>query len=329
MSEHTVAFEASDHRFTCGEHETLLHGALARGIAFPYECSTGACGTCRFELLRGEIETLWPDAPGLSERMRAKGRHLACQTRPRTDLVIKAHPEDRCRPPVPPMTARAMLSERTALTHDMVEFVFQTREPAAFMPGQYVLLRWPGTEGARAYSMCNLPNDAGEWRLIVKRKHGGAMTVAMIDGAEPGQTAELSGPYGMAYLDGTMVGDILCIAGGSGLSPALSVARAALARPPGARVELFYGARTPGDLVDLAALSGGVASLRAVSSVSEDGGDWDGARGFVHEVARRQATLSPDAHVFVAGPPPMIAASLSMLSEAGVPRAQVHFDSFY
>ena len=46
--------------------DSLLRAALRAGIGFPHECSVGGCGACRFELLGGEVEDLWPEAPGLS-----------------------------------------------------------------------------------------------------------------------------------------------------------------------------------------------------------------------------------------------------------------------
>ena len=44
--------------------DALLRGALRAGLAFPYECSVGGCGACRFELLEGEVATLWEGRAG-------------------------------------------------------------------------------------------------------------------------------------------------------------------------------------------------------------------------------------------------------------------------
>ena len=329
-----VDLDASEHAFMSPPDETILHSALRQGIGFPYECSTGACGSCRFELISGDVQTLWAEAPGLSERMRARGnRHLACQTVARSDLRIKAHPEERCCPPIAPTLSTAVLTERRSLTHDMTEFVFRTDQPAEFMPGQYVLLRTARVSGARAYSMCNLPNDRGEWRLIIKRKAEGVLTGSLFDTATVGQTVELSGPYGMAYLSREMAGDILCIAGGSGLSPVLSVAMAAIRSDRERKVELFYGGRTPKDIIELSAIAESdclpVGSVMFIPAISEAVDGWPGERGFIHEVAARRATISQDTNVFVAGPRPMITETLRILAETGVRRDKIHFDSFY
>jgi len=47
------------------QDDTVLRAALRAGIRFPYECSVGGCGACRFDLLDGDMVTLWDSAPGL------------------------------------------------------------------------------------------------------------------------------------------------------------------------------------------------------------------------------------------------------------------------
>ena len=334
MGEYRVELADDGPAFACERTETVLHAALRQRVGFPYECSTGACGTCRFELVAGAVETLWADAPGLNERMRARGnRHLACQSRPLGDLIIKARPEERCLPTFAPGSWTATLAQRRDLTRDMAEFTFHTGVPAAFAPGQYILLHGAAVAGARAYSMANLANAAGEWRLIVKRRGGGALTRHLFEVAAPGEPFALNGPYGMAHLRAGMTGDIVCIAGGSGLSPMLSVVRGALEQGHPRRVALFYGARAPDDLVtpaDLGELGGWCADpANFTAALSEPPDGWTGASGFIHDVVARSGRLADEADVFVAGPPPMIEATLAMLAGVGVARGRIHFDSFY
>jgi toluene monooxygenase electron transfer component len=76
---------ATGETYSCAGDDTLLRAALRAGRGFPYECNSGSCGTCKVELVEGEIHTLRPDAPGLAERDRAKNRVLACQAEPRGD----------------------------------------------------------------------------------------------------------------------------------------------------------------------------------------------------------------------------------------------------
>lgn len=69
-------------------HDCILRVGLRAGLGLPYECNSGGCGSCKFELIEGEVEELWPEAPGLTARDRKKERQLACQCRAKGDLVI-------------------------------------------------------------------------------------------------------------------------------------------------------------------------------------------------------------------------------------------------
>src|SRR5205085_4989807 len=50
--------------FPCAADDTILRAGLRAGLGLPYECNAGSCGTCRVELVRGEIDSIRPDAPG-------------------------------------------------------------------------------------------------------------------------------------------------------------------------------------------------------------------------------------------------------------------------
>jgi toluene monooxygenase electron transfer component len=143
----------------------------------------------------------------------------------------------------------------------------------------------------------------------------------------------------MAYLRTEPARDIVCIAGGSGLAPVLSIARGVAANPAmdGVRLHLFYGGRGARDIC-------GEEMLRALPGFGErffyhpiismpdeaELATWSGKVGFVHELARDTIGVDLPAHeIYFAGPPAMAQAVQRMLFDAGVPGAQVHFDAFY
>lgn len=97
-------------RFEQAPGDTLLRAALRAGVGLSYECNSGGCGGCKFELLAGDVETLWPDAPGLGERDRRRGRHLACQCRALGDVSIKAASGAEYVPLRQPRRRRAVLT---------------------------------------------------------------------------------------------------------------------------------------------------------------------------------------------------------------------------
>lgn len=331
---------SEEQSFTCAEDDTILNAALRSSVGLSYECNSGGCGSCQFELLDGEIRDLWPEAPGLSPRARQRGRRLACQSVPLSACTIKASASNDNVPPIPPHRQRLKLSGIEALTPDMAEFTFETEGGADFLPGQFAMLGLPNVTGPRAYSMSNLPNDAGEWRFIVKRVPGGVGTAFLFEELKPGDELYLDAPYGNSYLRTGNGRDIVCIAGGSGLSPVLSILSAAVRAPElsSRELHLFYGGRGPQDICApeiIAAdplLRERVKLHTAISDEDAAGAaQWEGERGFVHELVEK--TLGERLAGFdfyFCGPPPMTDAVQRMLMfEYKVPTSQLHFDRFF
>ena len=325
--------------YACAADDTLLRAGLRAGLGFPYECNSGSCGTCKVELLEGRIDSLRPDAPGLAERDRAKNRVLACQARPAADCAIKVRLRPENVPCHRPARFRATLAGHRDLTHDMREFRFSAVQAPGFLPGQYALFYLPGLEAPRTYSMSNVDDGGGEWHFIVRRVPGGVGTVTLFDKVAVGSTIGLDGPYGLAYLRAGSPRDIVCVAGGSGLAPILSVARGAAREPAleGRRIHVFYGARTMRDLAgerELAELPGFGSRITYEAVLSDTQADpagaWSGPTGFVHDHVREWAgERFAQYEWYFAGPPLMAEAVQKMLIEKRVPYPQVHFDSFY
>jgi len=337
---HRIHIDGSVIGFEQDASDTVLRAALRAGIGFPYECNSGGCGSCRFDVVSGSVDVLWPEAPGLSERDRRKGRQLACQCRATGDLAIRVRTGPEYQPRTPPGRRRALLVACTDLTHDIREFRFSTDAPAEFTPGQYASLLIEGVGAPRGYSMSNLPNVQGQWDFQIRRVPGGRATELLFDALAIGDAIELDGPFGLAGLREDSPRDIVCVAGGSGLAPMVSIARGAAAAGMlvTRRLHFFYGARTPRDICgepDLQPLQGFGSSLIYHPVVSDkasaDAAGWAGERGFVHEALSRVLGDSLASHEFYfAGPPPMTQAIQELLMGVHrVPFGHIHFDRFF
>jgi toluene monooxygenase electron transfer component len=332
---HLVSVDGADVRFVCAEGDTVLRAALRAGIGLNYECNSGSCGSCRYQLLDGNIHDRRPDAPGLTARDRRKERRLACQSEPTSACTIRVgglgaaavHRPGRC---------VAELRAVHPLTHDMAEFVFAAAHPARFLPGQYAMVGLPGVPHERAYSMSNLGNVAGEWRFVVKRVPGGAATSVLFDELDPGAQVVIDGPYGHAYLR-RQDRRIVCVAGGSGLGAMLSVVNGLAAQPDAAErvAHVFYGGRTPQDICRPAAFDLAATRLRELhihTAVSEPGEECGGAwrAGFVHDAVNDVlGTSLTDFAYYAAGPPAMTDALARMLVlDGGLETDRLHYDRF-
>jgi toluene monooxygenase electron transfer component len=334
---HKLHLADTELSFDCSADDPVLRGALRAGLSFPYECNVGSCGSCRFELISGTVEMAWPEAPAWNDRDRERQRFLGCQAIAKSDCVIKVRQTDKYTPPHLPQRQSAVLSARRVITHDISEFRFELDAPMFFEPGQYVLLTLPGIEGARAYSMSSVASDGRSIDLQVRLVPDGNGSATLFR-SEPGSRFGIDGPYGMAWLRRDAPRDILCLAGGSGLAPMISIARAAMNEPAlaGRNLHFFYGGRTARDICGedmLRELPGWGSRLffhPAVSTPPTPEEPWAGAVGFVHELAReRFAERLGEMEIYFAGPPAMAMALIKMLRLAKISFDQVHFDQFY
>ena len=335
---HRITIDGDRGAFDCADGDTLLRAGLRAGLGLPYECNAGSCGECKFQLLAGELEPAGRDLPGLTQRDRERGRALACQAIPHSDCLVRMLPEGRYAPRVPPVRQAATLSGFGSVTGDIDWFEFQTTAPADFSPGQYALLRLPGMEGWRGFSMANLPNLDGVWRFMVRRVSGGEASRYLFGARRLGDKAELDGPFGMAYYRPGSAA-VVCIVAGLGHRSG------ALHRPRGdprtwnvvAWSSSMADERRPTSapshiLVDLARTGLEIVHHGVVSdAAAAKGVNWSGSSGFVHEHVRR--ILDPaltGMDFYVAGPPPMVEAVNEVLAtKFDTPRDRIHFDRFF
>jgi len=166
---------------------------------------------------------------------------------------------------------------------------------------------------------------------------GGAVSEALFDRLQIGESLGIDGPYGIAYLRTDNNRPIVGIAGGSGLAPVLSVVRgASLLKWQRPKPTVLYGGRGPADIPDLPATLAAEridANFRPVVSDPDlaEKAAWAGDVGFVHNFIVDSLDGDPADHeYYLAGPPPMIEAAVRLLAaELRVPSGQIHYDRFF
>lgn len=323
--------------FACAPGQTLLAAGLAAGLDLPYECASGSCGSCRARLLQGRVRSRWHAAPGLSERDRAKGdRVLCCQSEAVEDCVLQLRAGTD---PVPVLPERrsACVTLRRRLNKDVLHLALCTdgERAAEFRPGQFMLFQGPGDIGRRAYSMANLPGAGPRLEFLIKRKPGGAASDWLFDGLRTGDSVELEGPYGKAWLrDDTVDSELLLLAGGSGLAPVWSIAQASLAALPQRRVRLYFGVQSAQDLFwieEMQRLAAAVPTFELVIALARpSAADPPGCRvGQVGDVLAADLPPQSEQSLYMAGPPGLIDHVSALLVRTGRLRAErVFYDRY-
>jgi CDP-4-dehydro-6-deoxyglucose reductase, E3 len=127
-----------------------------------------------------------------------------------------------------------------------------------FRAGMHVELKTPGVAKPRTYSIACAPDDHGLapdglLEFFITRHECGQAS-GWLHEAEPGASIDLHGPYGNFRLPEGAGGPLLCLAGGSGLAPILSVVRHALAGGHADPIELILSVRDRSEAFALDAL---------------------------------------------------------------------------
>ncbi|GAC1413829.1 MAG: FAD-binding oxidoreductase [Vulcanimicrobiaceae bacterium] len=336
--------------FDCGPQERILHAGLRSGIELPYECASGTCGTCKATLVEGDTEYAWPDAPGRKYVKADKGEVLMCQCFPRSDctLTIGKRVATMAVGRFAPSRIGGTISDVREVAPGVVDFAVALDRPISFEAGQFVLFEVPHIAGARSYSMVNFARDTRRLHFVVKRFPGGSVSEWLLGPGVAGTRVELFGPLGHATFDPAIAKHLVCIAGGSGIAGMMSILSHAAEEAYFERYDgrVFFGVRTVADafyLDELARFTRGFAGrLRTTIVLShEEPSPELAARypdltfdtGFVHEAAKRALALAgisaPETMAYVAGPPPMVDATLRMLLlDMRVGGSNIRYDKF-
>jgi toluene monooxygenase electron transfer component len=343
-----VSVKTETYPFECAPGENILYAGLRSGIDLPYECGTGTCGTCKARLKSGEVVSAWPEAPGTAGLKAEQGEILMCQSVPGSPCeleiargVVTPMPSGAC----VPVHLAAVMRSRQTLTHDVVSLAVDLERPIDFEAGQFMVMSVPGISGGRAYSMVNYERRTRRLDFVVKSKPGGRFSEWFFSDGVEGASVHLFGPLGHATFDPEIAQDLLCIAGASGIAGMMAI----LARACQAgyferhRAEVFFGVRAARDLFFLDELAAFKATspdrLHVTLVLSEEEVDpalaaarpeFAFGRGFVHAVAgERMKGKFQNVRAYVAGPPPMVNATLRMLLLEGKLRSEnIRYDKF-
>ncbi len=321
---------------TVGSKETLLQAALRTGLAYPYECQTGACSTCKTQLVSGNIKALSDFAYVLELEEIQNGTILACQSLARSDLAVRVETLDDGLPPIRPQRSTGHISAVAQLTSDIIEVCVNVDVAMDYYAGQYAKLAVPGIAESRSYSFASAPNTGGTRDLSfhIRLLPNGEVSAWFADSDRVGTELEIEGPFGVFRLHESAA-PILCIAGGSGMAPIKALLEHGAVSDTQRPVVYLYGARTQADLYDKQLSENLIAAwpttMRFVPVLSEEpeNSDWAGARGLVTDfIATVDDFGLPGCQAYLCGPPGMIDAALTVLNHAGVRGRDIYFDKF-
>jgi 3-ketosteroid 9alpha-monooxygenase subunit B len=219
-----------------------------------------------------------------------------------------------------------VVEETTEASSFVLDVPAGLAEDFAYEAGQFCTFRiWiDGQPHLRCYSMSSAPGVDPELQVTVKRVAGGLVSNWMLDNLHAGDEVDVTLPAGVFQLT-DRADEVVAFAGGSGITPVLSIIKAALTST-GRSVRLLYANRDAdatifrAGLDELAQVHGD--RFRLEHHHDEVGGFLDG------DAVRRFADGSADADVYVCGPGPFMDLVEGTLLGEGVDATQIHIERF-
>lgn len=225
--------------------------------------------------------------------------------------------------------ARVRVLEVVRETADAHSLVLEPLDGGRFdyRPGQFLTVRVPSERpggAARCYSLCSSPLRDDGLKVTVKRTRDGYASNWLCDNVVAGDELEVLPPAG-TFVPADLDTDFLLLAGGSGITPVLSILKSALHGGSG-RVTLVYANRDESSVIfrdELVALAEEFPERLSVIHWLES------VQGLPSEAALRQL-LAPydEREAFVCGPGPFMDLAVRTLTGLGLPRERVHQEVF-
>lgn len=335
-----ITVQPSGRAFSAEPDETILAAGIRAGVALPYGCKDGACGTCKCKKIEGSVVHGAHQSKALSDEEEAQGWVLTCCAVAHSDVLLESRQVTRENAlPIRKMPARIKALER--LSPDVMRLQLQLPASEAFNyhAGQYVEFILAGGV-RRSYSMANAPHtpaDAegkpGGLELHIRHMPGGQFTDQVFGTMKEKDIVRIEGPFGSFYLREDSARPIVLLASGTGFAPIKALIEQLQHTGSARPVTLYWGGRRPSDLyLDawVKAQAAQMPSLRYVPVVSdalvED--NWHGRTGFVHlAVLQDMADLS-GYQVYACGAPIVVDSARSAYTQAGLPEDEFYADAF-
>lgn len=234
----------------------------------------------------------------------------------------------------PENVARLKLLSIQRQTRDTVTLRFPLPGNARLnaKPGQFLTFDWSvdGKKLPRSYSISSSPLQNEFIEITVKEQ--GVVSTFLNREAREGLTVEAHGPFGQFYFDETRDRSIVLFAGGSGVTPIMSMLRYIEEAAPDTEITLFYAVRSEHDVIfeeELERLRKRLPKFRFLPIASRASPQWSGLHGYLNRALIEQHLGKLDQQTFfVCGPPGFMATVKDVLLRLGILAEQILQERF-
>ncbi|WP_314269054.1 2Fe-2S iron-sulfur cluster-binding protein [Capnocytophaga sputigena] len=325
MMKYTIHLKNSK-TYTCEENTSLLQAALDSGITLEYSCLNARCSSCRVKILEGEVENL-QDEQVLTTEEKAAGYVLSCNVVPRSEIVLDV--EDLAVTLPKPQVTPCKINSITALTPHIVEVVLRLppKVDFQFLAGQYVDIIRNGHK--RSYSISHSQYEGNQLKLFIRNYEGGLFSNYWFNEAKPNDLLRVEGPLGtFFYRHNEVCTDIVLLATGTGIAPIKAILEQLQASPEllvNKKIWLLWGGRKKEDLFWQPQTT--LTNFTYIPVLTRED-QWQGAKGYVQEIALQQPIHWQKAQVYACGSELMIQSAQKLLTQQGLKEENFFSDAF-
>jgi len=248
--------------------------------------------------------------------------HTAVRLVDQTRRTVAAlHPRQMC--------LRVVEVIQTSPTSKCIRFERTDGALPPFRAGQYICLhcRIGDVLTSRPYSISSAPGQP--WlEITVREVAHGFVAPHLLQEIEPGDELTSSGPLGHFYREPLIDGnDLVLLAGGSGITPFMSIIRRQQELGWPLKITLLYGSRVADDVIygdELRALAADNDHFHCAIVLSEPPPDHDGLSGMLDaDLIRSEVGSSEQRTYYLCGPPVMLSYCLGELRSLGIPPERI------
>ena len=332
-----VSVLPSNRSFTVAADEPILTAGIRQGVALPYGCKDGACGSCKCKMLAGQVIHNKHQSKALSPEEEAKGYILTCCAKPQSDIVLESRQVTSADAfPIKRMPSRVMSLEKKSHDVMVIELQLPASDTLQYKAGQYIefILR----DGARrSYSMATAPHIASDSKTLelhLRHMPGGKFTDHVFGEMKEKEIQRIEGPFGSFYLREDSEKPMILLASGTGFAPIKAIIQHMQHQGTKRPMVLYWGGRRPADLYMpdwVLAHVAAMPNLRYVPVVSnalpEDA--WTGRTGFVHQAVMADFPDLSAHQVYACGAPIVVdSAQADFVELCKLPEDEFYADSF-
>ena len=241
--------------------DTLLDSGLSSKISLPYGCKSGACGSCATKLLAGSIKTKAGDIITNNNTI------LLCQSYSISNKITLGYPKDKLT-----LIQKRSIKENAFTPKDYLlqvvanksitplikelSFYVPPKLNFQFLPGAHMQIYDESNSFCKKYSIINSTDESNNLKkniltfLITKNTSKG-LSNFIHDIVKVGDILKLKGPFFSFQYKIKQDKPILAIAGGSGISPVLSIVKNTLFKNKNSNILVFLSVRDRSEVLEM------------------------------------------------------------------------------